>query len=52
VGTVTVQGPLIGTVVNAAGDTAEDLARKMAKGMQILASQGVRLHAPGLVTAA
>ncbi len=48
-GTVTIS---IGQYHSAANETPEDAARKMAKGAQILASQGVRLYAPGLVTAA
>lgn len=40
-----------GSIVNNAGDSPEDLARKMARGAQKLFAQGERLYAPGLVTA-
>jgi hypothetical protein len=41
-----VQGPLFEQLVNEVGDTAEDLAREVERGMQIIASKGgvVVLH--------
>ena len=38
----------IDRVINNAGDTPQDLARKMAQGTQILFSHGESLHLPGV----